>query len=85
MFKYQYTYMRSEFNAPSQRTINIWFGNIHNGQNCHTGTKDGSGSRHSGTSLKEKIRNTGAKFACVSGYNTAKPPVFCNDAGRTNI
>jgi len=26
-----------------------------------------------------------AKFACAEGHNAAKPPVFCNDAGKTII
>jgi len=30
-------------------------------------------------------RQLHAKFACGGGHNTAKPPVFCHDAGITNI
>jgi len=26
-----------------------------------------------------------AKFTCLGGYYTTKPPVFCNDAGNTNM
>jgi len=30
-------------------------------------------------------RQLHAKFAFAGGYNSAKPPVFCHDAGITNI
>jgi len=30
-------------------------------------------------------RQLRAKFASAGGYNTAKPQVFCNDAGKTNL
>ena len=30
-------------------------------------------------------RQSGAKFACASRYNTAKPAVLCHDAGRSIV
>jgi len=32
----------------------------------------------------DQTEKTAAEFACASGHNNAKPPVFFYDAGRTN-